>query len=152
MSRASRRESRVFQGIGVADLGELLAVFEAKHLHDEFDVDDAAEAAFQIAVTAAGLDALAHLQDFRAQRRLPFQIVGRLADRGHDFHAEVGIAEDDAARVRAWRSQSRSAAVVVVLLELAERNHQAARFARVGLRAHVDVVEAAHHPGDSWPP
>src|SRR3989442_1652651 len=46
-------------GARIAQRRQGASIFEAEKLHDELDVDDAAEAALDVALAAGGLDALA---------------------------------------------------------------------------------------------
>src|SRR5262245_30728424 len=87
---------QAFPGIGPAHLGAAAAVFQAKELDEELDVDDAAEAAFEIAVAACGLDTLTHVRDLIGQLRFPYDSIGSLGKSRLHLLAEFGIPANHA--------------------------------------------------------
>ena len=72
-------------GVGDAQRGDFPAVLELEELDQEFDIDDAAEAAFQVALTAACLQAAAHVANLIGQLRPPGKAVGALVHNRHHF-------------------------------------------------------------------
>src|SRR5579859_5353573 len=106
-------------GVRLAHGGQAAAVLEAEHLHDELDVDDAAEAALEIAWAAAGLDAAAHGPDLVDDAGMPGAFVDGPVDGVHDLAAEVGVAVDDPGAGQRLVFPELGAAAIVVALELA---------------------------------
>ena len=118
-----------FPGIGGPQSVQIAAIADLKELDEKFNVDDAAKAALQIAFAATGLEPLAHIADFLSQLGFPGQAIGALGHDRHDFAGENRIAEDYARPRQRLPLPELGAAFAVILLELAQRNHQAARFA-----------------------
>src|SRR5258707_773221 len=103
----------------------LLAGFQAVHLRDELDVDDAAEAALEVALTARRLDSAAHRHDLVGDARLPLQVVNLMVDAADDMLGKVGIAKDDTSARESLPLPELGAAFLIVAFELAQGDDEA---------------------------